>query len=414
MAGLTCGRVLAGRGVDVTVFEASDGVGGRVRTDKQDGYLLDRGFQVTFTAYPALKRQLDLGALDLRHLDPGALICYKGQRYLLSDPIRDPQAALATAWTPYVTWADKLRTARLAHHLRGQSINELISGQDTSTEAYLREQGFSSRFIYGFIRPFYGGIFLDRSLQTSAKCFKFDYKMLAEGYAAVPGGGIGAISTALAAPLKGRLRLKTRVDTLLRDDGGPVRGVRLAGGNEQYADVVVVATPAPEAARLTGLPMPTAYVSTVNLYWHGPAPVYRGKKIILNANPRPFLNNAVQVTTFQPEAAPSGRHLLSGSTVGLAEGDDASLFARGMADLRAMFAGDSAALAALADYTPLALYRIPYAQFAQPPAIHPTLPDTRSPIPGLLFAAEFTEAASQNAAMISGEKAAEAVLARET
>ena len=56
LAGLTCARVLAESGAAVTLFEASDGVGGRVRTDTVDGFLLDRGFQVYFTAYPISRR----------------------------------------------------------------------------------------------------------------------------------------------------------------------------------------------------------------------------------------------------------------------------------------------------------------------------------------------------------------------
>ena len=71
-AGLAYAKVLTQRGRKVTVFEASDGVGGRVRTDALGGFLLDRGFQVYFAACPAPKRQLGmwravpLGGFDLR------------------------------------------------------------------------------------------------------------------------------------------------------------------------------------------------------------------------------------------------------------------------------------------------------------------------------------------------------------
>jgi phytoene dehydrogenase-like protein len=412
LAGLTCGRELHARGVDVEIMEASDGVGGRVRTDRVQGCLVDRGFQVLFTAYPAAGRQLDQAALDLRRLAPGAIIAHRTHRYILTDPLRDPADGPAAAWSPAVTLGDKLRTARLAVRLRAQSIDELLAGPDTSTLEFLQDEGFSERFINGFIRPFYGGIFLDRSLTTSAKCFKFDFKMLAEGYAALPAGGIGAIPAQLAAPLGDRVRLNTPVAALLRNDEGAVTGVRLADGSERRADAVVIATAAPEAARLTGLPMPAGQVGTVNLHWVGSRPVYRGAKIVLNANPRPFVNNVMQITNVAPEYAPPGRHLLSAAVLGTPAGDDATLYAQGMADLQRMFAGDQGALQALAGYTPLALYRIPYSQFAQPPGLHPTLPDNVTPIPHLYCAAEWTEASSQNAAMISGEKAAVAVLLR--
>lgn len=334
LAGLTCGRELRARGVEVQVLEASDGVGGRVRTDQVQGCRVDRGFQVLFTAYPAAQRQLDLRALDLRRMAPGAIIAHRTHRYMLTDPLRDPADAPAAAWTPAVTFADKLRTVRLAARLRAETIDQLLDGPDESTLQFLQQEGFSPRFINGFIRPFYGGIFLDRSLATSAKCFKFDFKMLAEGYAALPAAGIGAIAVQLARPLGDRVRLRTRVAALQRGDNGGVRGVRGADGSEWEADAVVVATEAPEAARLTGLEMPEGQVGTVNLHWAGTTPVYQGTKVVLNANPRPFVNNVAQITNVAPEYAPPGRHLLSASVLGVPPADDATLFARGMADLR--------------------------------------------------------------------------------
>lgn len=406
LAGLACAQILHEQGIDVQVLEASDGVGGRVRTDQKDGFLLDRGFQVLFTAYPAANRQLDLAALDLCKFAPGAIIAHRTHRYVLTDPLRDPGDGLRAALTPAVTLADKFRTVALAAELRAQTIDELLSGEDESTLAYLQGRGFSPNYINGFIRPFYGGIFLDRSLATSAKCFRFDFKMLAEGDTVVPATGIGAIPAQMAGRLGDRVRLRVRVTRLLRGGDGAVRRVQSADGTEWTADRVVLAVEAPEAARLAGLPMPEAHVGTVNLYWAGPRSVYGGIKVVLNANPRPFLNNVMQITNVAPGYAPAGQHLLSASVLGVPPGEDDHLFAQGLADLRRMFAGDRAALAAVEALRPVALYRIPYSQFAQPPGIHPTLPDNSTPIPHLLFAAEFTEASSQNASLISGEKAA--------
>ena len=56
LAGLRCAQVLADAGRDVVVLEASDGVGGRIRTDRVDGFLVDRGFQLLNPAYPAVRR----------------------------------------------------------------------------------------------------------------------------------------------------------------------------------------------------------------------------------------------------------------------------------------------------------------------------------------------------------------------
>jgi phytoene dehydrogenase-like protein len=413
LAGLVCARTLLRAGHGVQLLEASDEVGGRVRSDERAGFVLDRGFQVLFTAYPAAQRQLNYHDLDLSPFDPGAIICLGGRRAVLTDPLRDrnPGAVLGAALTTAVGLGDKLRTLALALELRGRSIEQILDGPDQSTEAYLRAQGFSRNAIDAFFRPFYGGIFLDRTLATSAKCFKFDFKMLSDGETVVPARGMGAISRQLAQELRaaGSIRLNTHV-AALATDGPRVVGATLNDGSRFEADAVVVATPAPEAARLSGLPMPEGRLGAVNLYFAGASPVYSGKKILLNAEPDAFVNNAVQISNVALGYAPPGEHLLSATLLGVPALDDAELFARALADLRRMFVGDHAAQTALNSYKPLALYRIPYGQFAQPPGVHPNLPDNRTGRPGLFFAAEFTEASSLNAAMISGEKCAEAVL----
>jgi len=408
LAGLTCARLLGRRGHRVTLLEASDGVGGRVRSDTADGYIFDRGFQVLFEAYPAVQRQLDLAALDLRRFDPGAVICAGGRRSVLTDPLRDPGSALEAALTPIVTPLDKLRTLRLALQLRAQTVDEVLAGHDRSTLDELRAQGFSEQMIELFFRPFYGGIFLDRSLQTSAKCFRFDFKMLSEGHTAVPAQGVGQISAQIAA-LEGEVRLRAPVERLLREEGR-VAGVGLASGEELHADLVVLATPAPEIARLSGLPVPLEALQTVTLYFAGDQPFYAGRKILLNAAPDAFVNNAQLLTNVAPTYAPPGRHLLSATVLGNPPLSDSELYRRTLADLQRMFTGDIVAQAALARYQPLRLYRIPYAQFAQPPGIHPHLPDNRSGQPGLYLASECTEASSLNAAMISGETCAARIL----
>lgn len=56
LAGLATARHLAAAGVSAKVYEASDDVGGRVRTDLVDGYVLDRGFAVFIEGYPEQRR----------------------------------------------------------------------------------------------------------------------------------------------------------------------------------------------------------------------------------------------------------------------------------------------------------------------------------------------------------------------
>jgi phytoene dehydrogenase-like protein len=403
LAGLTCAKVLNERGAEVVVFEASDGVGGRIRTDEKEGFLLDRGFQVYFTAYPVARRHLDHDRLDFRSFDPGAIICRGRKKSILSDPLRDPKALAPSLLSDAATLQDKLRTAGLAaKNLSAGSPAGLATdgGEDVSTLEYLRASGLSERYIDLFYRPFYGGVFLSRSLYTSSRAFRFTFRMLATGKTVVPARGMGEIPEQLAAHLpEGAVRLNGAVDALLRH-GNRVVGVRV-GGEEHEADAVVVATEAPVAGDLTGEAVPEGSVGEVCLYYETSG-LGSGKKVLLNAGEEAFVNNAVEISSVSERYAPYGQHLLYAVALTGLDLPDAELYRRGVEDLSSWYPE--------ADFRPLALRRIPYGQFAQPPGIHETLPQNRTATPGLFLAGEYTEDSSINGSMLSGEKAAGEVL----
>ena len=404
LAGLTCAKVLSERGAEVAVFEASDGVGGRVRTDERDDFLLDRGFQVYFTSYPVSKRHLDHAALDFRVFDPGAIVHSGRERSVLSDPVRDPKALVPTLLSGAATLGDKLRTPKVvASTFPGGRISagEEAGGDDTTTLEYLRASGLSERYIDSFFRPFYGGVLLNRELTTSARVLRFTLRMLATGRTVVPAGGMEEIPKQLASRLpEGAVRLDSPVDALLRD-GERITGIRV-GGEEHGADAVVVATDAPTAGRLTGEAVPEGSVGEVCLYYETSG-LGSGRKILLNAEDGAFLNNAVEISNVSEEYAPPGRHLLYAVALTGLDLPDEVLYRRGIEDLSRWYPG--------ADFRPLGLRRIPYGQFAQPPGIHERLPENRTATPGLVLAGEYTEDSSINGAMLSGERAAGAVLA---
>jgi phytoene dehydrogenase-like protein len=403
LAGLTCAKVLNGRGAEVAVFEASDGVGGRVRTDEKDGFLLDRGFQVYFTSYPVSKRHLDHEALDFRVFDPGAVVHRGRGRSVLSDPVRDPKAFLPTLLSDDATFGDKLRTVGVAAKtLPGSatSAGRENGRADVSTLEYLRSSGLSERYIDSFFRPFYGGITLNRTLTTSSRVLRFTLRMLATGRTVVPAMGMGEISNQLASHLpENNIHLDTPVDSLLREDGR-VRGVAIAG-QEHEADAVVVATDAPMAGELTGERVPEDSVGEVCLYYETSG-LEDGKKILLNADDAPFVNNASEMSNVSERYAPEGRHLLYAVALSGLDRPDDELLRRGVEDVSRWYPD--------AEFRPLGLRRIPYGQFAQPPGIHEGLPDNRTATPGLFLAGEYTEDSSINGSMLSGEKAALEVL----
>jgi phytoene dehydrogenase-like protein len=403
LAGLTCAKVLRERGAEVAVFEASDGVGGRVRTDERDGFLLDRGFQVYFTSYPVSKRHLDHEALDFRTFDPGAIVCKGSEQSILSDPLRDPKALVPSLISDAATLGDKVRTLYLVARTPATEVSAGAENgyADVSMLEYLREAGLSERYIDTFFRPFYGGITLNRELTTSARILRFTLRMLATGRTVVPALGMGEIPRQLASRLgEGTIELDSPVETLLRD-GERVVGVKV-GEEEHEADAVVVATDAPTAGDLTDQDVPEGAVGEVCLYYETDG-LESGRKIFLNAEDGAFVNNGVEISNVSEKYAPTGRHLLSAVALSSLDLPDAELYRRGVEDLSRWYPG--------VDFRPLGLYRIPYGQFAQPPGVHGRLPENRTGTQGLFLAGEYTEDASINGSMLSGETAAGAVLA---
>ncbi len=412
VAGLTCAKVLVESGQEVRVLESSDHVGGRVWTDHSaDGFLLDRGFQVLFTAYPSARKHLDLNALKLREFTPGAVLIRNGEWHVLGDPWQRLSLLGPTLSNPLLTAGDKLRAARLRRYARRRSLDAIFSGSmrggDRSAYAELQRRHFSSSgFIDQFARPFFGGILLDRELGSSTRMLFFALKMLASGKTVVPEQGMGAIAEQLAGKLPAKsLYLETRVEGIVPADGRAV-GVTLTGGEEMQGDAIIIATDAESAQHFIQTELPTESVSVTCVYFGTTESLYSGPRLLLNANPDAFVNHAIQISNVSPNYAPKGQHLLSATVLGLPEMSDQDLVARCRSDISSWFPGKN-----LDPLRHLATYRLRFAQFRQPPGIFGRLPANLTPMAGLVLAGEYTESSSIQGAMESGEKAAQAALA---
>ncbi|MEV0026404.1 NAD(P)/FAD-dependent oxidoreductase [Streptomyces atroolivaceus] len=309
LAGLACALDLSGAGLRVELLEASDAVGGRMRTDRRDGFLLDRGFQVFNTSYPQVKRRLDLRALRLRPFTPGLIARTPSGRVRVTDPTRRPGdaaqllpgralAARDLAALAALTARDVLLPARRLGHMPDR----------TASEALVRA-GLSPRAIEDLLRPFLSGVFLEEGLETSARFLHLVWRSMARGTLCLPAHGIGAVSAQLAARLpEGALRLGTAVA------GVTDHGVLLADGGERPAASVVVATDSTTAARLLpGLPVPDS--RTVTTYYHAADRSPLTEPTLLVDSGLALLNSCV-LTEVTPTYAPPGTALVSTSVLG--------------------------------------------------------------------------------------------------
>lgn len=400
VAGLACARELVAAGLDVAVLEASDGVGGRVRTDRLDGFLLDRGFQVLLTGYPEARRALDLATLRLHELYPGALVWADGRFRLVADPYRRPLDALRTLGGSVAGFSDYLPLARLRRRARAGTVEAVLSRRETSSLERLRELGFSERASERFFRPFLGGVFLDPELSTSSRMLEFVMRMFWLGHAALPAEGMQAIPEQLARALPaGVIRLRTRVTQV------EPRAVVTESGERVVARAVVVATEGPAAAQLVPQILAPGSRGTTCLYFSAPAePLDAGPILLLNGERRGPVNNACVLSSIARSYAPEGVALVSASVLGVPDKDDQALEAA-VRDHLASWFGDQ-----VGSWRHLRTYRILHALPAVvPPALEPASRTVRLD-PGLYVCGDHRDTASLNGALASGRRAAWAVV----
>ncbi|WP_145910876.1 NAD(P)/FAD-dependent oxidoreductase [Kitasatospora viridis] len=391
VAGLACALDLAAAGRPVRVLEAQDGVGGRMRTDLVDGFRLDRGFQVFNTAYPQVKRRLELRALRLRPFTPGFLLAGRQGNHRVTDPTRRPRQAAEALRGGALPLRDLaalgLLTARDA--LAPPSL--LRHGRDVATDRALAGAGVSDRTVESVLGPFLAGVFLEDGLETSSRVFHLVWRSMLRGTLCLPEAGIGAVPEQLAAGLApGTVACGAPVAEVRAD------GVVLADGSVLRARAVVVATgPAAAARLLPGFaPVPTRSVTT---YYHAAARSPLPEPTLVVDADRAVLNTVV-LSEVVPGCSPDGRALVATSVLDGAAGE---AFARGRAG--ELYGVDAA------DWQFLARYRIDGALPAMP-APHPLIRTSRWQS-GLYVCGDHRATGSVQGAMASGARAARELLA---
>lgn len=398
LAGLCCALELQEAGREFIIIDAADRPGGRVRTDVVDGFLLDRGFQVLLDSYPEVGRRLDLAKLKLRKFDPGALARYKGEFHSVTDPFRRPLAALPTIFTPIGSLVDKFRVGLIRADVLKDAAEKLFDRKEMTTLERLREAGFNDSLIERFFRPFLGGIFLERELTTSSRMFDYVFWMFSMGSACLPAEGMEAIPRALAEKLPASsLRTNTKVASV----GYGI--VTLENGEVIEAAATVIATDAPAAARLLGEPEAPKGVGVTCVYFSVPLAPLTAAVLILNGDGTGPINNICFPTRVASSYGPEGTDLASISVLGT--GHDSTTLIAGVKEQLTDWFGSE-----VEEWKHLATYEIDYALPSQePPALTPAEREVRVR-PGLYVCGDHIDNASIQGAMVSGRRAARALI----
>ncbi|WP_327652216.1 NAD(P)/FAD-dependent oxidoreductase [Micromonospora aurantiaca] len=310
LAGLAAARRLHRAGVPWRLLEAGDRLGGRVATDRVDGFLLDRGFQVLNTAYPRLTGLVDVGTLTMGWFTSGVLVRRGDRLERLVNPLREPTGAPGTLTAGIGSLTDRLRFATLAAGYATVPVGRLLDTPETSAEKALRRAGLSDAIIEELLRPFLSGVLLDRELATSSHVLAVVMRSFARGRIGLPADGMQALPKALAAPLPAELiELNTPVT-----DVAPGR-VRTPAGEITCRAVVVAVDPPTAATLLPGLPRVRMHAYTTYYHRTDTAPLDE-PILLLDGDRRELIANTVVVSRAAPTYAPGGQHLVATSVVG--------------------------------------------------------------------------------------------------
>jgi phytoene dehydrogenase-like protein len=319
-AGLAAARHLTAAGAEVVLLEAAARLGGRIVTDRIDGFRLDRGFQVINTAYPALADFVDVGELDLRLSDHAVLVADDRGRHLLADPRhhrRLPADLPALRQLP-VPLGGLVKLARLSVRLGYQDARKLRAEPETTTAGYLSAR-LDDATIHALVEPFLTGVFGHAPLLTSSRVMTMIWRSFVRGRIGVPATGMGRLIEVLARPLPpGCVRLDTPVIAVdsqrVETAAGPV-----------HARAVIVATDPAAAARLVpGLPIPPQRVLVTTYHAAHEPPVDR-PVLLLDGTGRSGITNSIAVTLAAPGYAPPGRHLIATTATAEAGLDEAAV-----------------------------------------------------------------------------------------
>ena len=399
LSGLCCARRLAQNELPFLVVEADEQIGGRIKTDQLDGFLLNHGFQVLQTAYPEARQVLDFARLDLKPFAPGAMIRIGGTIYRVADPLRRPRDLIATLTAPIGSLTDRLKILKLVHKVRRQTVPELFNAPELSTIEFLRTEGFSEQIIGRFFKPFFAGVCLDPEIRASNRVFQYVLRIFAEGDVALPGRGMAAIVDQLASQLPpASIRTGARVK-LIRPDG-----VILTSGENIDASAVVLATEAPETARLAGLPWLGASRGEYCLYFTADKAPIEAPYLLLNGDGDGRVNSLTVPSIVAPAYAPPAKHLISVVVVENPQSDGDHLEVDVQNELMEWFGPVVKA------WRHLKTFRIEHAL----PTQLPSMPDpTQSPAEansGIFICGEFNSVPGIQWAMLSGRLAAERIV----
>ncbi|MFI6355369.1 NAD(P)/FAD-dependent oxidoreductase [Streptomyces sp. NPDC050743] len=332
-AGLSAAHRLTSAGISTAVLEAAPYVGGRMSTEKVDGFRLDRIGQLLSTSYPELRTTPGLDSLVLRTFAPGVLLHRDGRtqragapaagrsargalhvvRALASAP-RGPAATPGRAGTPVGGAVDQARLGAALARIAATPVERVLARPEMPARQALAQRGMPPRTVDGFLRPLLATLLCDPELGTSSRCADLALRAFASGRLCVPEGGAEMLPELLARALpSGTVHTGVRVTSV------STTSVATAEHGEIRCRAVLLATDARAAAELLpGLRVPDFHpVTVVHHTTDDPSAAFStGTSLLLDADRGGPVAHTAVLSNVDPSRAPGGRVLISSTVLG--------------------------------------------------------------------------------------------------
>ena len=277
LAGLASTWALEKHGYECTLLEASDKIGGRMRSTQIEEYIVDEGFHVLHTAYPTLERWFDLKQLELAPMNPATSLITPstGKIQTLGDPFRSPSMLFPSLLTSG-PW-NALRMLRWRLKSKKRDLERSMDQPTTTMDEGFKSMGFSQTFRERFLHPLFAGITLDELRRERTSFASFTWSAMSHGEMTMPKNGIQAVPQQLYDHIsQGTIRYKVKVTSISESE------VRLEHGEKLKADLVVIATPQHVANIWLGKDTPTLRKQTATFVFECDESPISKPRLLLN------------------------------------------------------------------------------------------------------------------------------------
>jgi len=366
LAGLSAALTLQEAGEEVELFEASDGVGGRVRSDYIDGYIFDRGFQLINAGYPEIARLKVIPEINFTIASRTVDVVTPFGISSIGDPRLHPWQA---ARSPLGSLSEKVSLLTFLGAKRANAI---------SLEEALLRAG-AGDFYHNLLKPFLQGVFLTSPQNVDSNYGREIIKSFVVGKSGLPRAGVGVLSEAIAARIE-NIHLNSPIESLKEFEGRKI----------------IVATDSQTASSLLGASENGFQSSSYTWYHSLPKGLVTSNNLRVTSTNSPLVNS-LAISNVVNSYAPEDHTLISSTS--LTDLSDSKVL-----EEISKFWG-----IAPSEFTPLKRYEIKNSLPIFAPGQHPQ-PLSIQFSKQIYRCGDYLSTGSQNGALLSGRHAAEQLL----